>query len=249
MNAGTKDEKLVSFIDFAPTLLSLTGTNPPAHIQGQAFLGKYKASEERKYIHAAADRFDGYTDAIRAVRDERFKYIRNYRPEQGYYLPIDYREKIPTMQELLRLRDAGELNRAQMQWFRKTKDPEELFDCLNDPQYATKLKELQNEMDHWIAEIGDQPNLPEKELLSQLWKGAEKQPVTADPVISATDGAVSLSSATAGASIGYKILFPDAPMPTAWSVYKKPFDLPNGAKLIAKAHRIGFVPSSVAEYQ
>ena len=258
-NAGTKDEKLVSFIDFAPTLLSLTGTNPPAHIQGQAFLGKYKASEERKYIHAAADRFDGYTDAIRAVRDERFKYIRNYRPEQGYYLPIDYREKIPTMQELLRLRDAGELNRAQMQWFRQTKDPEELFDCLNDPyelhnlandpKYAAKLKELQSEMDHWIAEIGDQPNLPEKELLSQLWKGAEKQPITATTNINKQGTSVSLACATAGASIGYKIILADEKTPMAWSVYQEPFQLPEGAKVLAKSHRIGFVPSSVAEYQ
>ncbi|MFD0796586.1 sulfatase [Maribacter chungangensis] len=259
INAGTKDEKLLSFIDFAPTLLSLTGTNPPAHIQGQAFLGKYKATDERKYIHAAADRFDGYTDAIRAVRDERFKYIRNYRPEQGYYLPIDYREKIPTMQELLRLRDAGELDSVQMQWFRKTKDPEELFDCLNDPhelhslandpQYATKLKELQNEMDRWITEIGDQPNLPEKELLSQLWKGAEKQPITATPNINKQGTSVSLACATVGASIGYKIILADEKTPMAWSVYHEPFQLPEGAKVIAKAHRIGFVPSSLVEHQ
>jgi len=108
--AGTKDEQLISFVDFAPTLLSLSGVQPPEYLQGQAFMGKYPAVGKRKYIHAAADRFDGFTDAIRAVRDERFKYIRNYRPEQGYYLPVEFRERIPTMQELLRRHDEGKLD-------------------------------------------------------------------------------------------------------------------------------------------
>ncbi|MCB0688969.1 MAG: sulfatase, partial [Saprospiraceae bacterium] len=96
-NAGKKDDQLISFIDFAPTVFSLVGIKPPAYLQGQAFLGPYQSEVPRTYIHAAADRFDGFTDAIRAVRDKQFKYIRNYRPEQAYYLPITYREQIPTM--------------------------------------------------------------------------------------------------------------------------------------------------------
>jgi len=257
MHAGTKNDELISFIDFAPTLLSLTGSKPPEHIQGQAFLGNYKADENRTYIHAAADRFDGYTDAIRAVRDKRFKYIRNYRPEQGYYLPIDYRERIPTMQELLRMRDAGTLDSIQMQWFRKTKAPEELYDCVNDPhelhnlvndsKYADKLKELQKEMDRWITEIGDQPNLPEKELLAQLWNGGETQPVTATPNMNRQGATLTLGCATEGASIGYKVIGADGKVPKVWSVYKAPVAVPKGASVMAKAHRIGFLPSQVVE--
>jgi len=252
--AGTTDDQLVSFIDFAPTLLSLTGTNPPEYLQGEAFLGEFEHDEERTYIHAAADRFDGYTDAIRAVRDERFKYIRNYRPEQGYYLPIEYREQIPTMQELLRLRDAGELDSIQMQWFRKTKDAEELFDCVNDPHelynlvndpnFAEKLKELRNEMDRWIAEIDDQPNLPEKELLAQLWNGTKTQPKTATPNISIQSNEVSFNCATAGASIGYKIIT-DGHEPESWLVYNGPFSVKSGVSVKVQAHRIGYKPSEI----
>ena len=84
--AGTRDDQLTSFVDLAPTLLSLAGIQLPDYMPGLAFLGEHRAAEKRTYIHAAADRFDGFTDAIRAVRDKRFKYIRNYRPEQGYYL-------------------------------------------------------------------------------------------------------------------------------------------------------------------
>ena len=255
--SGTKDDQLVSFIDFAPTLLSLAGINPPEYMQGQAFLGNYQASEKRKYIHGAADRFDGFTDAIRAVRDEQFKYIRNFRPEQGYYLPVQYRERIPTMQELLRLRDEGKLDSIQALWFRENKAPEELYDCktdphelnnlVDDPAYNEKLEELRAEMDRWIEDIGDQPNLPERELISQLWGGKDMQPVTDEPTITASDGRITITCSTEGASIGYKIIDNDGKIPKAWTVYQEPFATPKGTILLVQAHRIGFKPSEIIE--
>lgn len=257
MNAGSKDEQLTSFIDLAPTLLSLTGINPPEYMQGQAFLGEHKVKKERKYIHAAADRFDGFTDVIRAVRDQRFKYIRNYRPDQGYYLPVEYRERIPTMQELLRLRDEGKLNDIQMQWFRENKPEEELFDCsvdpyelnnlADDPQYKEKMVELSAEMDRWLEETGDRPNLPEKELVAGLWNGLETKPVTSNPNISNIAGKVVLDCTTEGASIGYKIIDKRGGTPGAWTVYQKPFEIPQGANVMVQAYRIGFEPSEVVE--
>ncbi|GAB5552762.1 MAG: sulfatase-like hydrolase/transferase [Saprospiraceae bacterium] len=255
--AGTKDQQLVSFIDLAPTLLSLIGVKPPDYMQGQAFLGKHKASSERGYIHAAADRFDGFTDAIRAVRDQQYKYIRNYRPEQGYYLPVSYREQIPTMQELLRLRDAGGLNEIQAQWFRENKPKEELFDCEADPHELNNLAEdpahqerlitMRAEMDRWLKEVGDQANLPEKELVNQLWKGQQTQPETTVPTISISDGKVDINCVTEGASIGYKIIGPGKTASKAWTVYQGPFEVPAGARVRAKAHRIGFQASKTIE--
>ena len=251
MMAGTKDEQLISFIDFAPTLLSIIGEAPKPYFQGQAFLGEHQP-EERKYIHGAADRFDGFTDAIRAVRDEQFKYIRNYRPEQGYYLPVEYREKIPTMQELLRLKAEGKLNDVQLQWFREQKPKEELFNCKADPfelinladnpEYQEKLKELRAEMDRWLAEIGDDPSLKEAKLVERLWSGSDAQPVTSTPVLTSENGKVSVSCETEGASIGYKII-KDGNTPKSWMVYQNPITLLEGDKIQVQAHRIGYVAS------
>lgn len=251
--AGSKDDQLISFVDFKPTLLSLAGIEPPSHLQGQAFMGKYVAQKQRQYIYGAADRFDAETDAIRALRDRRFKYIRNFRPEQGYYLPVEYRERIPTMQELLRLRDAGKLNAIQAQWFRESKPTEELFDCENDPheinniaglpEYHEKLVELRLEMDRLIQEIGDQPNLPERELIDQLWGGSDKQPVTVNPIIKEIDGKLEISCATQGASIGYRIVTGKKQVVTSWEIYENPIAIPQNAKLIVKAHRIGYLAS------
>ena len=255
--AGTRDDQLISFVDLAPTLLSLAGIDPPEYMQGRAMLGDYKPKTERRYIHAAADRFDEVTDAIRAVRDKQFKYIRNYRPEQGYYLPLAYREQIPCMQELLHLRDERKLNSAQAQWFRERKPEEELFDCeadphelnnlIMDPAYGEKLEELRNEMDRWLTDIGDQPNLPEAELIEQLWQGAENQPITAEPIILSSNGEISITCSTEGASIGYKIVEKGGMDPGSWKVYQEPFTTPYGAAIMANAHRIGYIPSEVVQ--
>ncbi|MEN2283400.1 sulfatase [Algoriphagus sp. SE2] len=253
--AGSIDDQLVSFVDFAPTLLSLIGEEPPQYMQGQAFLGKYKAENPRQYIHAAADRFDEVTDAIRAVRDKRFKYIRNYRPNQGYYLPLSYRERIPSMQELLRLKEAGELNEYQAQWFRDSKPKEELFDCeldpyelnnlADDPAYQDKLKELSQEMDRWLNEIGDDPNLPERELIQRLWDGADSKPTTADPKITITGDKVEIESATEGASIGYKLVNRDGKQSAAWMIYQGPIDVKEADSIWVQADRIGYKPSQI----
>lgn len=255
LKAGTKENKMISFIDFAPTLLSLINERPLDYMQGQAFLGKQEPKKERKYIHGAADRFDGFTDVLRAVRDKQFKYIRNYRPEQGYYLPVAYREKIPAMQDLLRLRDEGKLNDVQMQWFRTSKPKEELFDCKADPfelnnlaeqpEYNEKLNELKTEMDRWLETINDDPNMPEKQLVNKLWKGANKQPVTAKPTVLNLNNKIAMSSTTAGASIGYKIKGKDGKFPSTWTVYQAPFNMPMDTELIVEAHRIGYKSSEI----
>ena len=256
MQAGTKDNQLISFVDFAPTLLSLIGEEPKPYMQGQAFLGSQK-EHERQYIHAAADRFDAETDVIRAVRDKQFKYIRNYRTDQGYYLPITYRERIPAMQELLRLRDEGKLNDIQMQWFRDSKPKEELFDCVADPyelnnladnpEYKDKLDQLISEMDNWLADIEDNPDLPEGELIKKLWSNDDVQPVTSEPIITDENGKIALSCETKGASIGYKII-KDGKKPKTWEVYQNPIELSKGEKILAQAHRIGFKPSETVHF-
>ncbi|MBU2945890.1 sulfatase family protein [Zobellia uliginosa] len=256
-HAGTIDNQLLSFVDFAPTLLSLTGIELPSYLQGQAFLGEHKVEKEREYIHGAADRFDGFTDAIRAVRDDQFKYIRNYRPNQGYYLPVEYRERIPTMQELLRLRDEGSLDSIQALWFREQKDAEELYDCNTDPYevnnlakdpiYKGKLEELRIEMDRWLYAIGDQPNLPERELITKLWRGEDNQPVALEPKITIENNLIKLTCSTEGASLGYKIIDKEGSISKLWEVYEEPFEILEGSKVMAQAYRIGFEPSKVVE--
>jgi arylsulfatase A-like enzyme len=252
--AGSRDDQLISFIDFAPTVFSLTGIEPPAQLDGQAFLGQYKAENPRKYIHAAADRFDGLYDANRGVRDKQYKYIRYYEPEKPMLLQVKYREQMAIMQELHRLKEAGELTEAQAQWFRETKPEEELFDVnndphelnnlANDPAYKDKLEELKAECERWVNSFEDTGLMPETELLAKLWPDG-KAPETASPEIEKSEYQLKITCSTPGASIGYKWVKEEAP--EAWQVYKEAIPLQEGAKLQIIADRIGYKPSEVVE--
>ena len=253
-NAGTYDDQLLSFIDFKPTILSLAGIQPSETLDGKAFLGEYKVAEPRSYIHAAGDRFDGRYDMIRAVRDQRFKYLRNFRPNQGYYLPVTYREQMPVMQELLRMRDAGELNEVQAQWFRESKPQEELFDCeadpheinnlADDPAYTEKLAELRKECERWMDEIEDVGRMDEADLIAKIWPG-NVQPETAVPVVKQEGKMVSLSCATEGASVGYQLLKKGEEPGKSWQIYQEAVEVQDGQQMVAVAHRLGFKPSEV----
>ena len=128
MRAGTIDDRLISFVDFPATLLSLANIEPPDFMQGQAFEGKYRSNTERQYVHAHADRFDESTDMIRAIRDKRYKYLKNYYPDKPYYLPLDYRENMEIMKELLQMRNSNKLDANQALWFRQEKDYETIYD-------------------------------------------------------------------------------------------------------------------------
>ena len=254
--AGELDDQLISFVDFKSTALSLAGIEPPEYVDGRAFAGEFQSSESRQYIHAAADRFDRQYDTIRAVRDDRFKYLRNYHPERGYYLPLTYREQMPIMQELLRLRDQDGLTEAQSQWFRESKPAEELFDTLADPHeltnlaldpaYSDKLLELRAELDRWLSGFDDKGMMSEPDLINEIWPGME-QPVTSSPTASRQYDRVVLSSLTPGANIGYQMLGPAEEFGSTWQVYTEPLELLPGMRLIAIAHRIGYQPSSMIE--
>ncbi|MEJ2006375.1 MAG: sulfatase, partial [Cyclobacteriaceae bacterium] len=177
--AGRRDDRMISFIDLAPTMLSLAGIKPPPVMDGSAFLGEYVRESEPSYIFGAADRFDEITDRIRFSRNDRFKYIRNYMPDRPLYMDISYRKQMPVMQELIRLKDGGQLTEAQARWFEPTKPEEELYDVINDPyelnnlapdpDYSEVHTELSGAMDNWLSGFQDTGLIPEADLIRKIW--------------------------------------------------------------------------------
>lgn len=254
-----RDNRMISFIDLAPTLLSLTGLPIPDYIQGKAFLGKKMRSEEPKYVFGAADRFDETTDRVRSVRDKRFKYIKYYEPEKPMYLEVSYRNQMPIMQELLRLRDADELSPEQELWFRAKKPREELFDLLNDPyelhdvSQDLKYKDILNEMrlacNSWTDEIHDTGLIPEEELIGNFLPNG-LQELTYDPKVLIENNKIHIECKTQGASIGYKVSQNSQnPDEQPWMVYTEPIVLSNDERIQVVAHKIGFLPSQVVTIQ
>ncbi len=246
-HAGEIREDLVSFVDFAPTVLSLVGLNVPNYMQGQAFLGPQQA-EPRDYIYACRDRMDPAPETIRAVRDERFMYVRNYRPDLPYIGYIPYRDRSELAQEVLRMARNDELGPDQWQFTSMHKPLEELYDCETDPDqihnlaadpaYFEKLAELRAAHEAWTAETGDLGHMPESELIRHLWPPDGEQPTTADPTLLVTDGIATLTCDTEGASIAYRMRGSDR-----WLLYSEPFEVAAGDRVAAQAIRLGWKPS------
>lgn len=249
---------MVSFTDLAPTVLSLAGIQPPKYMDGQAFLGKYK-EPARKVIYGTSDRFDEFTDRIRAVRDAQFLYVKNYYKELPKYKNVSYRLKMPMMPEILRLKDANQLNQDQMYWFMpKTSeelydtksDPYQLHNLVNDPKFKNKLEELRLLNKLQFEDKKDFATTNEAKMIAEMWPN-NIQPQTAMVKKTTKNGKLTLTCETKGASISYLEIPANAIEKVSndshWKLYTKAFAPTKGMKILAKASRIGYKESDLLE--
>lgn len=135
--AGGTSDRLVSFVDLAPTILSLAGIEPPEWMQGGAFAGKFDTPEPA-YSYGFRARMDERYDLSRSVRDKRYNYIRNYMPHRDYAQNLSYMFQTPTTRVWHRLFTEGKLNAAQSAFWQQ-KPPEELYDTQVDPDEVHNL--------------------------------------------------------------------------------------------------------------
>jgi arylsulfatase A-like enzyme len=163
--AGTVDGQLVSSIDLSAALLGFAGVKPGAVFQGRDFLAP--GATPRTHIFAARDRMDVSTDRMRAVRTERWKYIRNYFPAIPYMQHNAYKEKsYPTWNLVKELARAGRINsevalfaadrKPIEELFDLTADPHEVRNLAADPTHAATLRELRARVDQWVNDTNDQ---------------------------------------------------------------------------------------------
>ncbi len=136
---GDAVERMVSFVDLAPTLLSLIETEAPDYMQGDAFLGKYER-EEPEFVYMFRDRMDERYDMTRSIVDRQYRYIRNYNSNRIWLQHLDYLWRAPSMQSWEKAYLAGECNEVQARFW-NTKPVEELYDTEKDPWEVNNLAE------------------------------------------------------------------------------------------------------------
>ncbi len=169
---GGISDRMIGFIDLAPTMLSLVGIEPKEWMDGDAFAGKFEA-QGSEYSFGFRGRMDERYDLVRTVMGKRYVYLRHYMPHRIYGQYIDYMFQTPTTQVWHKMYYAGELNKAQSYFWEK-KPTEELYDLQSDPDEVNNLadsaehKEVLQEMRAahvaWEKEIRDIGFLPEAEI-------------------------------------------------------------------------------------
>ncbi len=134
---GSRVKAPVSFVDFAPTILSLAGVDAPKYFQGQAFLGPKKGPDQ-EFAFGFRNRMDERYDFVRTARDARYRYIRNYNPHfpDGQHVQYLWQQKgMPVWENLFK---AGKLNDVQKAFW-LDKPSEMLFDLQTDPDEVKNL--------------------------------------------------------------------------------------------------------------
>jgi len=179
---GSTVDRLVSFVDFGPTVLSLAGVPIPKHMQGKPFLGP-QATAPRRYVFGIRDRMDERYDMTRTVRSDHFKYHRHYMPYLPHFPWLDYMEKLNTSKELRRLKREGKLTDGPAFFMADTKpieelydirrDPYELHNLAGDPAYRHELERLRRVHRQWVLRTVDTGFIPEQ-LLRDYARGSSE---------------------------------------------------------------------------
>jgi arylsulfatase A-like enzyme len=169
---GTKIDDLVSFIDMTKTWLDICGADTPDYLQGKTFLGPNK--ESRDYHVSFRSRMDERCDNVRAIRDQKFLYIRNYMPYAPWGQHLNYLWTMRATQAWEQHHREGKTNTVTGRFF-GTKPMEELYDTAADPdnvnnlidvpKYAQDVNRLSKTLDQWQLDHYDSALLPESEVV------------------------------------------------------------------------------------
>ncbi len=136
---GTSDDRLISFVDLAPTMLTLLNLPVPPIMPGRPFIGP-DASAENAYVFATSDRVDEAYENVRSIRTSEYRYIRNFYPHLPLIQPNYYSDQSEILQEVYRIRAASkDLTPAQASMWLPRRPVEELYHLPSDPEETHNL--------------------------------------------------------------------------------------------------------------
>ncbi len=170
--SGSVRDDLVSGIDIGPSSMALAGIEIPEYIEGVNFLAE--DYHPREHVISTRDRCDFSIDRIRAIRTNRYKYIRNFMTDRPYlqttYMNVD---SVAFVLEIEKLYREGKLDSIQARFCSDEKPAEELYDIIADPfeinnlaakpEYKNTLDSLAAILDNWIKVTDDKGQYPESE--------------------------------------------------------------------------------------
>ena len=152
-SGGHVKDALVSHIDVYPTLCELVGIDPPDFLQGTSLmpLVRGEADEVNDAIYAGSTWHAAY-EPQRAVRTERWKYIRRFDDRERPVLPNT--DDSPSKDYLLR-HGWGERCIPQEQLYDLAFDPGEAANLVEDETARPVLDDMRARLERWMRETDD----------------------------------------------------------------------------------------------
>lgn len=195
---GSASEALMQYVDIAPTFIAAAGIDPTkvdvkcpdangaTGFDGQSFLpiltGESSSLRSHIFAQHTTEGTIGAQEAypIRAVRDSRYKLIRNLAPENTYSVAGLHRT--PLLQSWKNDAEIDPALAARVTWLSKRpaeelydleKDPYELNNIAADPELAEVKSSLQKQLEAWMKQQGDKGMATEKLAHTRQGKGKE----------------------------------------------------------------------------
>jgi len=150
---GSTSDRLVSFVDFGPTALSLLGIDVPDYMQGVPFLGE-AAGPARELVFGHRDRVDEVSDLARSVRDGKYLLIRNFMPHLGYNQFTAWPDLGEIRGEFYANTDKETMTPAQWHFAGPTRPVIEFYDCEADPMNLNNLADNERVRDDAVRLVG-----------------------------------------------------------------------------------------------
>ena len=207
--SSTINNQLISFVDFAPTILDIINFENAHEFDGVSFFQK----DNRSIIYAATDRFDMGYDTRRCVRDKHYKLIFNSKTETSIFKNIEYRTQMKTMQVLDSLNNINLSNEYFNFWYRNQKSEYEFYDIINDPyelnnlihdsSLVSDINRLKTSLETWMQEC-KYDSLSESEILDLMYPNKIIPLKACNPEIEYVERGIKIYPSINGASIGYK---------------------------------------------
>ncbi len=181
---GRVVEDFVSFHDFAPSFLEAAGLQPLEVMTGRSLMNIFNSPQsgqiepQRDHVvlgkerHTPCQPDDTSGTPMRAIRTKDFLYIRNFKPDcwpagapvakyKDAYFDIDGG---PTKKEIVENKDAPEIQklfelsmgkRPADELYDVRKDPFEIENLAGNPEYAARLKKLEDRLFQALEESDD----------------------------------------------------------------------------------------------
>ncbi|MCP2635916.1 sulfatase [Microbacterium sp. HD4P20] len=222
--AGDNRAEVVQLLDLAPTMLEAAGIAIPEHMHGRSlFTADGTPRPVAPYAYGARDRMDAQEDAVRTIRDDRFRYTLNLHPDRSGMQYNHYPDHLDTWADLRRLvheeglelslgrapsvltdlqRSVVAAGRPAEELYDVGSDPHETRNLADDPAYDDVKSRLRDALAAWRSQYGDLGQLPERELLERWRPGGRLRPTGAPEVRVDGDVVVAICE-TPGGSIAW----------------------------------------------
>lgn len=175
LNAFANDsvsDEIVSFVDLAPTVLSLVGLKDDPNMQGRPFLGPNREEPaEDSYAFLFADRFDEIYGLRRGITTGRYKYVRHFTPHVWAAPYSFYQFQMASWPAWYEAWKKGTLQGVHASVWENDQPTEELYDTqsdpweiknlANDPAHANRLAKMRGQLHAHMLSIRDSGIVPE----------------------------------------------------------------------------------------